>query len=499
MRIGLSCRKAWPDAARLRRFSDPMEVFLQMPVSRPAVAILSIAEASRLVAARKLSPVELVDAYLDRIAAIDGKLNSYITVLAERARKAAKRAEAEIAAGRYRGPLHGIPFGVKDNYHVEGVRTTGASRLMLEYVADETSTAIEKLEQQGAILLGKMNTWEYGTGTGEIYEDLPFPLARNPWDLAHFTGGSSTGVGVGVAAGTAMFGLGSDTGGSIRLPAAAVGVVGMKATYGRVSRAGCLPNCWSLDVTGPLTWTVEDSATVLEAISGYDARDPQSAEAPVPAFRSGLGLGVKGLTIGVVRDFGPGAPALADAVAANLTKAEEALRAAGARIVELALPVSLERYRQITSVINWGESFSIHEADFMERRHLMGRALRDKMTAGFTLRAADFLAAQRARRQIAVATDAAVKTCDAVLSPCTFMTAPRFGDQDALVKFTMHAATAIYNVSGHPAVSVPTGFDGNGMPTSAQIAGKYFDEATVYRVARVIEEALFDPTRRPAI
>jgi aspartyl-tRNA(Asn)/glutamyl-tRNA(Gln) amidotransferase subunit A len=168
--------------------------------------MLTIAEAGRLLSARKLSPVELVDEYLARINAVDGRLNSYINVLGDRAKAKAKIAEAEIMAGRWKGPLHGIPFGVKDNYHVAGVPTTAGSRLMLDYVAEETSTAVEKLEAQGAVLLGKMNTWEYGTGTGEIYDDLPFPLARNAWNIAHFTGGSSTGVGTGVAAGaTSIF------------------------------------------------------------------------------------------------------------------------------------------------------------------------------------------------------------------------------------------------------------------------------------------------------
>lgn len=460
---------------------------------------LTIAEASRLIASRKLSPVALVQAFLDRIAAVDGRLHSYITVLGDEALAAARLAESEITAGRWKGPLHGIPFSVKDNYHVKGVKTTAGSRLMLDYVADETSTIVEALMQQGAILLGKNNTWEYGTGTGEIVEDLPFPLARNPWNTERFTGGSSTGVGVAVAAGTAMFGLGSDTGGSIRLPAAAVGVPGMKATYGRVSRAGCLPNCWSLDVTGPLSWTIEDSAIILQAISGYDARDPQSADVPVPNFRAGLRSGVKGLTIGVLRDLGSQAPPLAPYVATNLSKAEAVLREGGAKIVHISLPCPLESYRTVASVINWGESFSIHERDFMERSHLMGKALRDKMMAGFTLRAADFLAAQRMRRQLVATTDALVQTCDAILAPCTFGTAPRFDDQEALVKFTMHAATSIFNVTGHPALSIPTGFDADGLPTSAQVVSRNFDEVMTYRVASVIEDALFDPVRRPTV
>jgi aspartyl-tRNA(Asn)/glutamyl-tRNA(Gln) amidotransferase subunit A len=473
------------------------------PLSRPPVGTelvyLTIAEASRLVGARKISPVELTEAYLARIAAVDDKLHAFITLLADDALAKARKAEADIMAGRWKGPLHGIPFSVKDNYYTKGVRTTAASRLLLDFVPDETATTIEMLEGAGAILLGKLNTWEYGTGTGEISDDLPFPLARNPWNTAHFTGGSSTGAGVAVAAGLSAFALGSDTGGSVRLPAAAAGVPGMKATYGRVSRAGILPNCWSLDVAGPLSWTVADNALLLGAMSGYDPRDPQSADVPVPDYTAGLETGVKGLVIGVIRDFGPDAPALASDVAANLAKAEAALVAAGASLVEIALPAPMESYRQVVSVINWGESFSIHEKDYVERGHLMGKALRDKMTSGFALRAVDFIAAHRRRRELAVATDAVIRTCDAVLAPCTFMTAPTFAEPDALMTFIMHAATSIFNVTGHPALSIPTGFGASGLPTSAQIVGKLFDEATVYRVARTIEAAVFDPAVRPVL
>lgn len=462
------------------------------------VVHLSIAEASRLIAARKLSPVELVGAFLARIEATQATLNTYITVLAEEAMEAARAAEAEIAAGHYKGPLHGIPFAVKDNYHVKGVRTTGGSRLMLDYVADETATTIENLCASGAILLGKLNTWEYGTGDGKVHGDLPFPLARNPWNTDHFTGGSSTGAGVAVAAGSAMFALGSDTGGSVRLPAAATGVQGMKATYGVVSRAGILPNCWTLDVAGPLTWTSEDNAIVLEAMAGYDPRDPQSLNRPVPPFARGIGTGIAGMTIGVVRDLGPDV-VMHDEVAANLAAMEPVLESLGARLVDLTLPTTLAEYRTITGIINYGESFSIHEEDFMQRHHLMGASLKAKMIAGFHLRAVDFIAAQRRRRELALATDAVIRTVDAVLAPCTFLTAPPFGDQDELTRFTFGAATSPFNVTGHPAMAVANGFDAKGLPTSAQLVGRYFDEATLYRLAFAYEIAANTRAARPSL
>ncbi|WP_162409142.1 amidase [Acuticoccus sediminis] len=472
---------------------------LSSKVDATEIVHLSIADASRLIAARKLSPVELVSAFLARIEATEERLHAYITVLADEAMAAAKVAEAEIAAGRYKGPLHGIPFAVKDNYHVKGVRTTGGSRLMLDYVADETATTIENLVAAGAILLGKLNTWEYGTGNGEVHPDLPFPLARNPWNTDHFTGGSSTGAGVSVAAGSAMFALGSDTGGSVRLPAAAAGVQGMKATYGVVSRAGILPNCWTLDVAGPLTWTSEDNAIVLETMAGYDPRDPQSLDRPVPPFARGIGTGIKGMTIGVVRDLGEDAPPMQAETAANLAAMEPVLRELGATIVDLTLPATLSEYRLITGAINWGESFSIHEKDFMERHHLMGAALKAKMIAGFHMRAVDYIAAQRRRRELAVATDAAIRSVDAVLAPCTLLAAPTFDDQEILTRFTFGAATSIFNVSGHPAISVANGFDAKGLPTSAQFVGRYFDEATLYRLAHAYEIAANTRAVRPSL
>lgn len=460
---------------------------------------LSVAEASGLLGSRQLSPTMLVEAFLTRIEAVDATLKSYITVTAERARTAALQAEAEIAAGRWRGPLHGIPFAVKDNYYVAGIRTTGGSRLMLNHVSTTTSTAVARLEAAGAILLGKLNTWEYGTGNGGVYHDLPFEVARNPWDLARFTGGSSTGAGAAVAAGTAMFALGSDTGGSIRLPAAACGLQGLKATFGRVSRAHCLPNCWSLDHTGPLTWTVEDSAIVMQAIAGHDPDDPSTADVVVPDYRKALHAGVKWLVIGFVRDLGPEGEVLDAANAVALEEAAKTLEAQGAIIREVRLPASLTQYRDVTRIINWGESYSIHEKDFLERSAQMGEALREKMMCGFTLRAADYLAATRLRRVLVASTDALVRSCDALLIAGAFHVAPRYDQPETVLPFTSDTATTVFNVTGHPAISVCTGFDSGEVPLNAQIVGRFFDEETVLRVAKAYETATPWRERRPAL
>jgi aspartyl-tRNA(Asn)/glutamyl-tRNA(Gln) amidotransferase subunit A len=461
---------------------------------------LSVTAAARLIASRKLSPIDLVDAFLDRIAAVDERVKSYILVLADNARAAARVADAEIRAGRWRGPLHGIPYGVKDNYDTAGIRTCAASRVLLDRVPSFDATAIVRLRAAGAILLGKLNTWEYGTGNGGVYFDLPFEPARNPWHLDHLTGGSSTGAGASVAAGTAMFALGSDTGGSIRLPAAACGLQGIKPSYGLVSRYGILPNCYSLDAAGPLCWTAEDAATVLEALAGHDPHDPASANRPFVPYARGIGNGVAGLVIGVIRDVSIEGATIDAANAAGVEDMVRVLEAQGARIVEASLPAPFADYRRVTSVINWGESFSIHEKDFMERGAEMGFALREKMMSGFTLRAADYIAALRHRRELAAGIDALVNSVDALVLPGALHTAPAFTDDAEVIKnFTGQSTMSVFNVSGHPAMSVCSGFDAKGLPTNGQIVGRWWDEATVLRVAHTYETATAWRARKPEI
>src|SRR5579864_3188670 len=262
---------------------------------------LTIADAARLIEKKELSPVELVDSRLDRIARLDGTLNSFIRVLSDEARAAARAAEAEIAAGRYRGPLHGIPIGLKDIYETAGVATTGHSKVMQDHVPKADAFSVKKLRDAGAVVMGKLATHEFALGGPSF--DLPWPPARNPWDTSRFTGGSSSGTGAAVAAGLVLGGTGSDTGGSIRGPAALCGLAGLKPTYGRISRVGILPLAWSLDHAGPMAWTAEDCAILLQAMAGHDPADPGSVDRPVPDWRAGLAGGVKGLRIGLVRHF----------------------------------------------------------------------------------------------------------------------------------------------------------------------------------------------------
>src|SRR6266853_5583566 len=262
---------------------------------------LTIAEAARLIESRELSPVELVDSRLDRIVRLDGRLNSFIRVLGDTARADARAAEAEIAAGKYRGALHGIPIGLKDIYETAGVATTGHSKVMQDHVPKADAFSVTRLRDAGAIVMGKLATHEFAFGGPSF--DLRWPPARNPWDTSRFTGGSSSGTGAAVAAGLVLGGTGSDTGGSIRGPAAYCGLAGLKPTYGRISRAGILPLAFSLDHAGPMAWTAEDCAIMLQAMAGYDAGDPASANRPVPDYRAALSGDVKGLRIGLIRHF----------------------------------------------------------------------------------------------------------------------------------------------------------------------------------------------------
>ncbi|HYZ41727.1 MAG TPA: amidase, partial [Stellaceae bacterium] len=262
---------------------------------------LTIAEASALIGKRELSPVELVESRLERIERLDGKLNSFIRVLREEALAAAHAAEAEIMAGRWRGPLHGIPIGLKDIYETKGIPTTGHSKVLIDHVPEQDATSVRRLSDAGAIVLGKLATHEFAFGGPSF--DLPWPPARNPWDTSRFTGGSSSGTGAAVAAGLVLGGTGSDTGGSIRGPAAFCGLAGLKPSYGRISRAGILPLAFSLDHAGPMAWTAEDCAIMLQAMAGHDPDDPASADRPVPDYRAALSGDVRGLRIGLIRHF----------------------------------------------------------------------------------------------------------------------------------------------------------------------------------------------------
>jgi aspartyl-tRNA(Asn)/glutamyl-tRNA(Gln) amidotransferase subunit A len=455
----------------------------------------TLAEAGRKIAAGELSPVALTEAALARAAALNPKLDAFIEITAERAGAAAKRAEREIAGGRRRGPLHGIPYGLKDIYDAAGLRTTAHSRLLLDNVATADAETTARLEAAGMILIGKLATHEFATG-GPAF-DLPFPPARNPWNTAHFTGGSSSGSGAAVAAGILPLAMGSDTGGSIRLPAAYCGTVGLKPTYGRVSRRGVAPLCYSLDTTGPLTWTVEDAALALQALAGLDPRDPGSADVPVPDYRAGLRDGVKGLRIGYCRAFNEDGEVGPEQVSA-LDQTAQTLAKLGAEVSEVALPPNAQ-FQACARTISHSESFAIHAQDLRTRPELYARVTRERLMLGGFLTATQYVQAQRLRRILTRKVDALFETCDVLLTAVIPGPAPVLEETDDGPWRRQQPLASVFNVTGHPAMAQPCGFAANGLPLSAQFVCRAFDEATVLRVGHAYEQAAGWSAKRPAL
>ncbi|HTQ34475.1 MAG TPA: amidase [Stellaceae bacterium] len=455
----------------------------------------TLAEAGRKIAAGEVSPVELTEAALARAVALQPKLDAFIEITADRARAAAKRAEKEITGGRRRGPLHGIPYGLKDIYDAAGLRTTAHSRVLIENVATADAATTARLEEAGMILIGKLATHEFATG-GPAW-DLPFPPARNPWNTAHFTGGSSSGSGAAVAAGILGLAMGSDTGGSIRLPAAYCGTVGLKPTYGRVSRRGVVPLCYTLDTTGPLTWTVEDTALAMQVLAGHDPRDPGSADVPVPDYRAGLRDDVKGLRIGYCRDFNRDGEVNAEQSAA-LDQAAQLLAREGAEVTEVALPPNAQ-FQACARTISHSESFAIHADVLRTRPELYARVTRERLMLGGFLTAAQYVQAQRLRRILTRKVDALFETVDVLLTAVIPGAAPVLEETDDGPWRRQQPLASVFNVTGHPAMAQSCGFSATGLPLSAQFVGRHFDEATVLRVGYAYEQAAGWVNQRPAL
>ncbi|HEX2829750.1 MAG TPA: amidase [Burkholderiales bacterium] len=459
---------------------------------------LTLAEAARRVETRAISPVELVRAALDRIEAFDGRINAFNTIVAERALEQARAAEREIGAGRYRGPLHGIPFGAKDIYDTAGILTSGYSRAFFDNVPANDATVIAKLYASGAVLAGKLATHELANGGPSF--DLPWPPARNPWNTEHATGGSSTGAAAAVAAGFLPAALGSDTGGSIRIPAAQCGVAGLKPTYGRVSRAGVIPHSFSLDHCGPLAWTVEDCAIVLQAIAGYDPLDLASINHPVPDYRSALDGDIRGLRIGVVRHFWEEDLAVSPEVSSAMDAALATLAGVGARIETVRVP-PLQRFYDVKNVIAKCEVFTVHRQRLVERLDDFGADFLALTLPGCLFSATDYLRAQAGRRALIEAMSAIHERCDAIVTAGSGP-APKLRATSAtraIDHWTKPNLETPFSVTGAPAIAVCNGYTAGGLPLAMQIAGRAFDESTVLRIAHAYERATPWRDRRPML
>ncbi|MEI7871812.1 MAG: amidase [Alphaproteobacteria bacterium] len=458
-------------------------------------AYLTITEASKLIAARKLSPVELTEAYLGRIGRLDSQLDSFVTLTAERARTEAKSAEAAVMAGKPLGRLHGIPYCLKDIYDTAGVRTTAMSRLLADNVPTRDARCQEKMAAAGGVLLGKNATWEFAHG-GPSW-DILFPPARNPWNRDHSPAGSSSGSAAAVAAGFSPATLGSDTGGSIRGPAAACGIAGLKPTYGLVSRRGVIPNCFTHDHAGPLAWTTEDVAILMQVIAGHDPEDPASADVPVPDYAAALTGNVKGLVIGVPVGWLETESPLTPATRAAFDAALEVFRGLGATVRPVTLP-SLQQFDDTKKTIAVAELFTIHGKDLRTRPDLFGASLRYRIIAGGLVRAEEYIQAQRLRTDLARAMQAVMATVDLLMLP-TSEPAGKLAPVAPSSLFTKVSFMTPFNVGGNPALSVCSGFNQAGLPFSLQIAGRLFDDATVLRAGDAYEKATSWRDRRPSL
>jgi len=457
---------------------------------------MTVTAAAHAIAHKELSPVDLMKAHLARIEKLQPTLNAFIRLDAEGALKAAHAAEVEATAGRLRGPLHGIPVGIKDIIDVAGLPTTCHSKVLQDNVATADAVVVSKLRAAGAIVVGKLSTHEFAIGGPSF--DLPWPPARNPWNPDHHPGGSSSGSGSGVAAGLFPMALGTDTGGSVRNPASSCGIVGMKASYGVVSRRGVFPLSFTLDHVGPMTRTVEDNALMLETIVGHDPLDPGSVAAPNGHYRAALDRGAKGLRIGFVRHFHEVDMPADPEMTAGLEHVMRTLQMLGADVRDVRLP-SLVEFSAVNRVILQSEAWSIHRDWLQKRPGDYGKLARRRLMPGAFLGAGDYVIANKRRAEMIAAVNAALAEVDVLLCASS-MDPPCRIDRPAEVERTYpRQARTAFNVTGHPALAMMAGLSSSGVPLSVQFVGRFFDEAMVYRVARAWEQASGMDKKHPAI
>jgi aspartyl-tRNA(Asn)/glutamyl-tRNA(Gln) amidotransferase subunit A len=458
------------------------------------LAWLTVAEAAELLRGKKLSPVEYAKALIDRIERHDRKLNAFLRFTPELALEDARRAEAEIMRGEWRGPFHGVPYGLKDIVDYAGLPTTAHSKILRENIAAADAPVTQKLRAAGGVFMGKLSTHEFAIGGPSF--DLPWPPARNPWNRDHFCGGSSSGSGAAAAAGFLPAAIGTDTGGSVRNPASLCGVVGIKPTYGAVSRRGVLPLSFSLDHVGALTRTVHDNALMLEVIAGHDPLDPGSSVYATGAYTAELRRGVEGLRIGVIRHFYTRDMQADPEMAAGIEAALRKLADLGAEVREIET-APLAEYVACNRTILTSEAFAIHEKWMRERPGDYGALARERLMSGAFVRAADYINATRLRRKLAEGFHALFSDIDVAVTASSMDPACRIDDPKAVEYTYGRQARAPFNVTGSPALSVPIGFSKAGLPLAMQIVGKPFSEALIYRVAHAYERAARWVERHP--
>jgi len=448
---------------------------------------------------REVSPVELTEAVIERIDALNGTLNAFITVLADDARAQAKAVEAEILVGIYRGPLHGVPVSIKDLFATKGIRTTAGSRVLANWVPDEDATVVDRLREAGAVLVGKNNMLEFAYAS--VHPDYGPTL--NPWDLTRSTSGSSSGSSAAVAAGMGYGSVGTDTGGSIRLPAAYCGIVGLKPTYGRVSRHGVVPVSWSCDHVGPMTRTVADCAAMLGVIAGEDERDATSGRVPVPDYQSFLGADIKGRRIAICDAYLR--KSVDSSVQILVETAIRQLEALGATVEEIELPPPSEAVPALLGILT-PEATAFHLRWLQERPEDYTPAVRERLELGAITPALSYLQAQRVRQRIVNEMRSALRGFDVVAMPTaptaatlleTDLVTSAEADPDllaALINFT-----GPFDLTGFPAISIPCGFTENGLPVGLQLVAHPYAETTLFNVAQAYESSTDWHRRKPPV
>src|SRR2546425_7374412 len=459
-----------------------------------AIAFATIRELGARYRKRELSPVEVTRALLARIEKLDPALHAFVTLTPDRALADARAAEEALRRGDER-PLLGVPVGHKDIYLTRGIRTTGGSALFADWVPDSESTVVRRWQDAGTVLFGKLITHEFAFGLQ--FPGHRFPPARNPWNPEHIPGGSSSGSGAALAAGLVAGSLGSDTGGSIRGPAAFSGIVGLKPTYGRCSRAGVVTLSWTLDHTGPMARTVEDCAYILRTLAGHDPGDPASSQAPVGDYLGGLGQGIRGLRVGVPRAYF--LEGVQPEVATAFERALGTLRELGASVADVGIPSIWAAPSYMAIMLS--EAFAYHERDLRERLNLYGEGLRDKLLAGGLFSGREYVQAQRLRARLQGEMRETLRRLDVLATPTMPSPALPFSvvqDPDLPYPFPK-SNTSPFNMAGLPALALPCGFSATGLPLSLQLVGRPFDEATVLRAGHAYEQATEWHRRRPPV
>jgi len=454
---------------------------------------LSLSELASQLGARKLSPVELVEALIQRVEQYDEQTHAFITRTFDLARRQARTAEAEIASGDYRGPLHGIPFALKDIYDTQGILTSGHSRVFIDRIPSRDATTTARLYGAGAVLLGKLATHEMAHAGPSF--DLPWPPARNPWNLAHFTGGSSSGSGAAVAAGMVPLALGSDTGGSIRGPASLCGVVGLMPTFGLVSRAGVITNSYTFDHCGPLARTVEDCALALEVLAGYDPSDAGSLSRPIPRYRRALGEDLRGVRIGVLRHHWEEDIPASEDVRRAMDGALDVLRGLGAELEECRVR-PLGSYFDVKIIIAESEIFSVHAKNLIARPKDFGADFRSRALPSVLFTAHDYVQATREHRRMMLEMEPLYARFDGFVT-AGMGEAPRIADYRSVSFWQKPSLLTAWNVTGQPVLALPNGFGRQGLPLGMQIVGRPFGESTILRVGHAYERATAWHARRP--